>query len=61
MTGEEFRAIAEVAIPQVAAFLDRFPDMLCVMRITGKFGSVVIGLEEDNDDQGSGNDGARAG
>jgi len=57
MDSTMFRKLAEHAVDQMAEFLDAHPDsgFYPVMRITTKFGTVVVGVEKtrppDEDDE----------
>lgn len=46
MNSEYFRDMAHQAVDCVARYLDEFPELYCVIRVSGPFGVIVVGLEE---------------
>ena len=56
MNGQQFRELAMAAVNDVARFLDEFPDLYCEIRVTGKFWTVVVGLEERKPDDEAAHD-----
>lgn len=48
MQGKTFRAMATYAVDQVAKALDEFPETYIVMRLKGRFGTIIVGLEGDD-------------
>jgi len=44
MNGKEFRRHADFAVIAVANYMDEFPECDCTMLLTGKFGTITVGI-----------------